>query len=56
MSLHARLETLETRHHHLESKLHDEMNRPGADAVRIADLKREKLKLKDEMESLRQPE
>ena len=55
MSLDARLETLENRHHNVEAMLHKEMSHPAADPAKVSELKREKLKLKDEIENLRTP-
>lgn len=49
----ARLRTLEERHAALESRIAAEDNRPKPDAEALARLKREKLRLKEEMERLR---
>lgn len=49
----ARLRTLEERHAALESRIATEDNRPRPDAEALARLKREKLRLKEEMERLR---
>jgi hypothetical protein len=50
----ARLRTLEERHATLEARIADEDNRPRPDAEALARLKREKLRLKEEMERLKQ--
>ena len=52
----ARLRTLEDRHAALEARIADEDSRPRPDAEALARLKREKLRLKEEMERLRHPE
>jgi hypothetical protein len=52
MSLDARLNALRTRHKELDDALDQENQRPHPDDNRIAELKREKLRLKDEIERL----
>ena len=49
----ARLRTLEERHAALESRIAAEDNRPRPDTEALAKLKREKLRLKEEMERMR---
>jgi hypothetical protein len=49
----ARLRTLEERHAALEARIADEDNRPRPDSDALTRLKREKLRLKEEMERLR---
>ncbi|MBF0355650.1 MAG: DUF465 domain-containing protein [Alphaproteobacteria bacterium] len=49
MSIEDRLESLRTKHAALENELEDETRRPHPDDVHIHDLKRQKLRLKDEM-------
>jgi hypothetical protein len=49
----ARLRTLEERHSVLETRIAEEDNRPRPDSDALARLKREKLRLKEEMERLR---
>jgi hypothetical protein len=51
----ARLRTLEERHAALETRIAEEDNRPRPDAETLARMKREKLRLKEEMERLRMP-
>jgi len=46
------IESLRSRHRHLEEVLHGELRRPSPDTLRIAALKKEKLALKDEMARL----
>lgn len=57
MSLKSRLEALKERHAGLEQQIATEDQRPRPDEATLARLKLEKLRLKDEMERLReQPE
>ena len=49
----ARLRTLEERHATLEARISEEDNRPRPDMDQLSRLKREKLRLKEEMERLR---
>lgn len=53
MALDARIRELGSRHQSLEQAIQDEMNRPYADDIRLRQLKRQKLKLKEEIETLR---
>ncbi len=53
MAVEARIRQLGSRHQSLEQAIHDEMKRPASDDIRLKDLKRKKLKLKEEMESHR---
>ena len=53
MALEARLESLGQQHKELEAALNEEMMRPAYDELKIHDLKRRKLAIKDEMEVLR---
>jgi hypothetical protein len=53
MAIEARIRELGLRHQSLEREIQDEMSRPAADGVRLMELKRQKLRLKEEMESLR---
>ncbi len=52
MSLEARIESLKGRHASLETKIHDEDNRPRPNDEALHRLKLEKLKLKEEMQRL----
>lgn len=54
MSLQAHVAELERRHQALEKELRDEMTRPASNDVRVADLKRRKLHLKDEISRLKE--
>ena len=53
MAIEARIRELGSRHENLERAIHDEAIRPAADDLRLRELKRRKLKLKEEMELLR---
>lgn len=53
MSLESRLESLKSRHASLERSIAEEDLRPQPDAEALARLKREKLRLKEEMERTR---
>jgi hypothetical protein len=54
MALDAHLVELSEKHRALDRKIEEEMARPTADDLKIADLKRQKLRLKDEIERLKQ--
>lgn len=54
MSLDAHLAELTEKHRSLERRLAEEMSRPVADVDRVAKLKFEKLKLKDQIARLSQ--
>lgn len=53
MSIEAHLTELSEKHRRLERALAEEMQHAGADDLTIAMIKRQKLRLKDEMERLR---
>ena len=52
MALEARIRELGVKHQTLEREIEDEHRRPASDTLRLKDLKRQKLKLKEEMELL----
>jgi hypothetical protein len=54
MNLGQRLQTLSDRHAALEARISDEGARPRPNDLELARLKREKLRLKEEMERLQQ--
>jgi len=54
MALKAHLQSLNTRHQELESLLSTEMKHPQPDDTRLVELKRLKLRIKDQIERLRQ--
>ena len=53
MAIEARIRELDSRHETLERAIADENSRPACDELRLRELKRRKLKLKEEMEALR---
>jgi hypothetical protein len=53
MAIEARIRELGVRHQTLERAIQDELGRPAADDGRLKELKRQKLRLKEEMESLK---
>jgi hypothetical protein len=55
MSLTSHLSALENKHKTLERQIEDELSRPSANEIRVAELKRQKLKLKDEINRLKTP-
>jgi hypothetical protein len=52
MSQEARLRELSERHKRLEAAIAEEMKHPPGDDIRIHELKRKKLRIKDEIASL----
>ncbi|MEL7539373.1 MAG: DUF465 domain-containing protein [Pseudomonadota bacterium] len=53
MSLQGRIEELTKRHAKIDEKIHEEEKRPAGDDITIKDLKRQKLRLKEEIGMLR---
>ena len=53
MKIESHLATLERRHGALEQELAEALSHPSVDDLEIADLKRRKLLLKDQMERIR---
>ncbi|MGH6956346.1 MAG: YdcH family protein [Caulobacteraceae bacterium] len=53
MAIEARIRELGVRHQSLDRAIQDEMARPAADGDRLKELKRQKLRLKEEMENLK---
>ena len=53
MAIEARIRELGARHQSLEREIQDELSRPAADSDRLRDLKRQKLRLKEELETLK---
>ncbi len=53
MAIEARIRELDTRHQSLDRAIDDETRRPTSDSLRLHDLKRQKLKLKEEIDGLR---
>ena len=55
MSAQERIESLRTRHAALEQELDDEVHRPMPSPETVSRLKREKLRIKDEIARLHEP-
>ena len=55
MTVQAHLESLHKKHVDLEEKLHSAMTSPSVDDREIADIKRMKLRIKDQMQRLASP-
>lgn len=49
MSLKGRISELANKHKDLDQKIDEEQKRPSADALRLKRLKREKLKIKEQL-------
>lgn len=56
MPLQNHLSELERRHEALEREIHDAVTHPSSDETKVAELKRRKLQLKDEISRLKRPE
>ncbi len=54
MAVDARIRELGIRHSNLEAKIEKELRHPAHDPLHVSDLKKQKLKLKEEILSLRQ--
>ena len=52
MALSAHLYELSERHRQLDRRIEEEMSRPGSDDVEIRRMKRQKLKIKEEIDRL----
>lgn len=53
MAIEARIRELGLRHRSLDNLIEDEFRHPATDDLRLRQLKRQKLRLKEEMEALR---
>lgn len=53
MAIEARIRELNARHHDLDEQIVMAMRMPATDALEISELKRRKLRLKEEIETLR---
>lgn len=53
MAIEARIRELDNRRQSLDRAIDTEVRRPTADSLRLSELKRQKLKLKEEIEGLR---
>ena len=56
MTQQSHLAELERKHQALEREIQDAMSHPGTDDLKLAELKRRKLPLKDKIEKLRHSE
>ncbi len=54
MAIEQRLRELDARHRDLDLIIENEAKRPSADVMRLSAMKRQKLKLKEEIETIRQ--
>ncbi len=54
MAIEQRLRELDARHRELDFIIENEARHPSSDDMQLAAMKRQKLKLKEEIESLRQ--
>ncbi len=52
MSVEGHVEALRVKHEALEAKIHEAENNLGVDDLKIAELKKEKLRIKDELHQL----
>ncbi len=52
MTIDARIRELGNRHRSLDEAIQQELGRPSADATQVRELKRRKLRLKEEIRSL----
>ncbi|WP_020179319.1 DUF465 domain-containing protein [Methylopila sp. M107] len=55
MSIESHLAELEKKHKAIEREIEDELLHPASDEVRVASLKRKKLRIKDEIVRLAPP-
>ena len=53
MAIDARTRELDFRHQYLERAIEEELRSPSSDSLRVTALKRQKLRLKEQMEGLR---
>jgi hypothetical protein len=52
MSLDEMIDTLKSKHQALEAAIEEENNRPHPDDIEVASLKKQKLRIKDELASI----
>lgn len=52
MSLSSHLTELKKKHQHLSMQVEDAQRSPGVDGLQVVDLKKQKLKIKEEIERL----
>lgn len=56
MALESHITELEEKHQKLKAEIKEELLHPGCDTLHVTELKREKLRIKDQLEGLRVPE
>jgi hypothetical protein len=56
MPIASRLRELDARHTRLDAKIEEVFSHPSADSLEVARLKKEKLRLKEQIEALRMTE
>jgi hypothetical protein len=54
MAVESRIRELDHRHRDLDAQIEAETRRPAADLMKIGEMKRQKLKIKEEIERLRE--
>ncbi|MCI4646016.1 MAG: YdcH family protein [Hyphomonadaceae bacterium] len=54
MSLQGRIEELSHRHRQLDETIQTEQKRPATDTLKLKDLKRQKLRIKEELQHLQE--
>jgi hypothetical protein len=54
MGLESHIQELADKHHKLDEQIQDELHRPHPDDLALSELKKRKLRLKEEIERLRQ--
>ncbi|MCX7566942.1 DUF465 domain-containing protein [Sulfitobacter sp. F26169L] len=52
MSINAHLETLKKKHHDMSEAIEQAQRAPGVDGLKIADLKKQKMRLKEQITKL----
>ena len=55
MAIEARIRELGSRHQSLDKAIQDEHRSPSGDSLRVHEMKRQNLKLKEEIEALKGP-
>jgi len=53
MAIESRIRELGSRHENLDRKIQEETSRPASDGTTLRELKRQKLRLKEQIEGLR---
>jgi hypothetical protein len=56
MTIELHIAELEEKHQKLKAEIQEELQHPGCSSLHLTELKREKLRIKDQLESLRFPE